>query len=159
MMVKEKNTEIIGKDGIMIPAIFTEGKGQKAVLIAHGICGDKNEWYDTSARIAEKLLENGISCLRIDFRGHGDSAEPLSAFTPQSQLSDMESAYEWLAGKGFTEILPLGISFGGPAAIRLCAQHPETVHGLTQTGDETFTAPQTLKNLEALIETINETLS
>ena len=107
----------------------------------------------------EKLLENGISCLRIDFRGHGDSSEPLSAFTPQSQLSDMESAYEWLAGKGFTEILPLGISFGGPAAIRLCAQHPETVHGLTQTGDETFTAPQTLKNLEALIETINETLS
>lgn len=274
-MVKEKNTEIIGKDGIMIPAIFTQGNRQKAVLIAHGICGDKNEWYDTSARIAEKLQENGIACLRIDFRGHGDSAEPLSAFTPQSQLSDMESAYEWLAGKGFTEILPLGISFGGPAAIRLCAQHPETVrtcvliapvtdyrrnileadtdwgkeafrempdekggvcyrisdgyvmgndliremktidipsviedvfrrnrtaapgekqmfllfhgeedpkvsfsgsrelaeefpdtvkltplpetvHGLTQTGDETFTAPQTLKNLEALIETINE---
>lgn len=127
MMVKEKNAEITGEDGIMIPAIFTEGKDRKVVLIAHGICGDKNEWYDTSARIAEKLQENGIACLRIDFRGHGDSEEPLSAFTPGSQLSDMESACRWLVKKGFEEIIPLGISFGGPAAIRLSAAHPETV--------------------------------
>ena len=127
MLRREKNLEIAGEDGIAIPAVFTEGKNRKAVLIAHGICGDKNEWYDTSARIAEKLEEAGIACLRIDFRGHGDSAVPLSSFTPSSQLSDMESAYRWLMEKGFAEVLPLGISFGGPAAIRLTEAHPDRI--------------------------------
>lgn len=127
MLKREKNLEIAGKNGIVIPAVFTEGKDRKAVLIAHGICGDKNEWYDTSARIAEKLEEAGIACVRIDFRGHGDSAEPLASFTPSSQLSDMESAYRWLMEKGFSEILPLGISFGGPAAIRLTGAHHESI--------------------------------
>lgn len=123
-MNKTKNTEIRGTDGTVIPAVFTGERTQKTVLVAHGICGDKNEWYDTSARIAEKLGERGIACLRIDFRGHGDSAEPLSSFTPSSQLADMESAYAWLRAGGAREVIPLGISFGGPAAIRLAALHP-----------------------------------
>ena len=123
-MNKTKNTEIRGTDGTVIPAVFTGERTQKTVLVAHGICGDKNEWYDTSARIAEKLGERGIACLRIDFRGHGDSAEPLSSFTPSTQLADMESAYALLCAGGAREVIPLGISFGAPAAIRLTAAHP-----------------------------------
>ena len=123
MLIRKKNLEIIGRDGAVIPAIFTGGSDRRAVLIAHGICGDKNEWYDTSARIAERLEEKGIACLRIDFRGHGDSREPLSSFTPSTQLADMESAFSWLQEKGVGEIIPLGISFGGPGALRLAAAH------------------------------------
>lgn len=120
MLITQKNTEIIGKSGYKIPAIYEQGKKDAPiVLMAHGLQGSKNEYLDTQARISERLLEKyEISSLRIDFCGHGESENSLEMFSLTSQVLDMISAIEWLIReKKAKSIITLGISFGAPPAI------------------------------------------
>lgn len=101
-----------------IPAIYIPSSSHKSiVLIAHGIMGSKNEYLNTSARIAEKLEEQGYGSLRIDFRGHGDSKKGLSEFSLSSQVEDLCNSITWLLAQGYSKIVLVGISFGAPPAI------------------------------------------
>ena len=123
MLRTTQNTTIAG--ACEIPAIYTEGAGGRAVLMAHGLMGDKNEYKDTLAHLAERLEAAGTATLRIDFRGHGDSAQPLTEFTLASQIQDLAAAVRWLIERGHTELTLLGYSFGGPPTLALASLYPE----------------------------------
>ena len=111
-----------------IPAIYAAADaGKKAVLMAHGLLGDKNEDKDTLAHLADQLEEAGLASLRIDFCGHGDSSRDLAEFTLASQIQDLAVAIRWLLGRGHTELTLLGYSFGAPPVLALASLYPEHV--------------------------------
>ena len=111
-----------------IPAIYAAGdSGQRAVLMAHGLLGDKNEYKDTLAHLADRLEEAGTASLRIDFCGHGDSSQPLADFTLASQIQDLVVAVRWLLERGHTALTLLGYSFGAPPVLALASLYPEQV--------------------------------
>ena len=110
-----------------IPAIYSEGAGSRAVLMAHGLLGDKNEYKDTLALLAERLEETGTASLRIDFCGHGDSRRSLAEFTLASQIQDLAVALRWLLDQGHSELTLLGYSFGAPPVLALASLYPEAV--------------------------------
>ena len=124
-MIRTEQNATIAAGACEIPAIYTEGAGRRAALMAHGLQGDKNEYKDTLAHLADRLEAAGAASLRIDFRGHGDSARPLSEFTLATQIQDLAAAVRWLAERGHSELTLFGYSFGAPPTLALACLYPE----------------------------------
>jgi pimeloyl-ACP methyl ester carboxylesterase len=98
----------------------------------HGITSQKNEYDDLFRLLAETLTSHGISTLRIDFRGHGESRVPSTQFTVVSQILDARAGLQWMLDKTHLETSHLlGCSFGAPPALYLGAMKPKTVSGMT----------------------------
>lgn len=108
--------------------------GPPAVLLLHGFTGQKNEFpiagTDTGlfTYAAEKLAEQGIASLRIDFHGSGDSAGEWSDTTFSSQIKDAAIAFDWLQAQAAVDgarVGILGYSQGGLVGAHLAALRPE----------------------------------
>lgn len=72
----------------------------------------------TAAYVARSLAERGISCLRIDFKGLGESEGDFVRNTLSSNIEDIQSAARFLKGEYEAPKLLIGHSFGGTAAVR-----------------------------------------
>ncbi|MFA6915775.1 MAG: alpha/beta fold hydrolase [Parachlamydiales bacterium] len=101
--------------------------GQKvpAVLICHGLGGDKNGRYRAYVILARMLAENGIACMRFDYRGCGDSEGEFSQVTLSSQVEDAIAASHFLQhypGIDNTRLGIFGRSFGGLIAVHAAAK-------------------------------------
>lgn len=107
-------------DDVSIPAIVRvpSGSPQDIVLMLHGITTHKNEFADFLLRLAKNLAEADIASVRIDFRGHGDSALSSRSFSVSSQVLDIVTAIDGI-GREYpsARIHLLACSFGGPAAL------------------------------------------
>lgn len=95
-----------------------------AVVMCHGLAGNKIGKYRIYVLLAQQLAKEGIATLRFDFRGSGESEGDFSDMTVESEVSDALKALEFL--KTNSRIDPyrigmLGNSFGGPIAV-LAAQ-------------------------------------
>lgn len=120
-MYKESSLTIKSGNNICIPAIYAfddEKKSEKALVLLHGISTNKNEYLDFYKTLSIDLVKNYYSTVRIDFRGHGDSALPPSEFTISSQVDDLITTINWLIKeKGFKKVNLLGTSFGAAPCI------------------------------------------
>jgi pimeloyl-ACP methyl ester carboxylesterase len=120
--MRETQHLIPGYDGRSIPAVIcesTSGSGSGAMsLLLHGITTHKDEYGDTYKRLAGELAEAGQSSIRIDFRGHGESAAPLSEFNVHSQVRDLLATIDWLdKEQNAAAVRILAASFAAPAAV------------------------------------------
>jgi pimeloyl-ACP methyl ester carboxylesterase len=89
------------------------GKGDRAVVLAHGGRFNKESWRD-QARI---LLSNGFAVLAIDFRGFGCSTGPGQTDFDHAPFSeDVLAAVHYLKAQGAKKVSVVGGSFGGSAA-------------------------------------------
>jgi pimeloyl-ACP methyl ester carboxylesterase len=87
------------------------------VILLHGITTHRDEYASFFVRIADSLSANGISSLRLDFRGHGESTASTREFSVASQVLDTISAIDWWNARESTPLHLLGCSFGAPPAI------------------------------------------
>lgn len=98
-----------------------EGNGPfPAVLVCHGLGGNKVGCCRLYVHIAQALAEKGIATLRIDFRGSGDSEGNFIDMTVESQINDAIAALNYLAQRPDVDSTHLGLmgcSFGGTIAI------------------------------------------
>lgn len=90
------------------------------VLICHGLAGNKSGKFRIYVSLAERLAQEGIATLRIDFRGSGDSEGSFTDVTIESEVSDTLKGIEFLTT--FKGIDPerlglLGNSFGAAIAV------------------------------------------
>jgi uncharacterized protein len=91
-----------------------------AVLMCHGLGGHKVGRGRIYVMLAEKLAALGITSLRIDFRGSGDSEGEFSSMTVESEVSDALVALNALKTDPRVDadrIAIFGRSFGGVVAI------------------------------------------
>lgn len=126
---------IIEHHGLRSPGTFTPATGsgpRPAVLLLHGTASHRDEVGDLFRRLADSLAAEGVSSLRIDFAGCGESDRPQTDFTVTSELDDARAAFDWLSSHPDVDpnrISVLGFSQGGMIALLLASSTP-TAAGL-----------------------------
>lgn len=85
------------------------GAGSSAVVLAHGAVFDKESWHE----LAERLADEGLTVLAIDFRGYGRSRAGSSGRGALHE--DVLAGIRYLAARGAREVSVLGASMGGGA--------------------------------------------
>jgi dipeptidyl aminopeptidase/acylaminoacyl peptidase len=93
-----------------------------AALLLHGFTGHKAEIHRMFVKLARKLTEHGIACLRFDFRGCGDSAGEFEEMTLRTKLCDATAALKFLLRHKRVNpkrIALVGLSLGGAVAVHL----------------------------------------
>lgn len=91
-----------------------------AVLVCHGLGGNKAGRYRLYVVLASLLAKEGIATLRFDFRGAGDSEGEFSSTTVDGQISDALKAFQLLYGDNAIDSNRIGLfgrSFGGAIGI------------------------------------------
>lgn len=83
-------------DGNIVYGTLTQPKfPDAAVIMVHGITADRHEWglFD---KIVEKLYENNIATLAIDYRGHGKSVTKMKELTLSGIYMDITISMTYL---------------------------------------------------------------
>lgn len=115
--------------------VTLENKGQKifgvfhrpkemekapAILVCHGFGGTKVGVNRLLVRLAVELVKLGISVLRVDFRGSGDSEGEFHEMTLESEVADCQCAFDYLTQHPHVDADRIGLhgaSFGGAVAV------------------------------------------
>ena len=105
---------------------FAETPKAFAVIASCFTCSKNSK---TAAYLARSLADRGISCLRIDFKGLGESEGDFAPNTLSSNIEDLRSAAQFLERDHQAPKLLVGHSFGGTAVVR-AAKHIPSCRGV-----------------------------
>ena len=114
--------------GSKLVAILSNPSGQKDApifILCHGHGSSKNS--QTFLSLKEKLGQAGISTLRFDFFGHGESEGSFEDFTATQAIADTTTAVTFLKTEGYSKIGLVGSSLGAFASILVGAKLPGIV--------------------------------
>lgn len=113
-----------GEDN-MVAAILAEpeSKTGRAVILCHGFLSNKDS--RTNLRVTELLIAQGISTLRFDWFGMGDSDGEFGRITVATCVDQLERAISLMRERGYHELGLIGSSFGGLLAILVGQHHQE----------------------------------
>lgn len=128
-MTKSVVTIVSEFDGTEIPVIITHPVNScRWILMIHGLGTSKNEYLDFYRSIADKLAESGVSSLRFDCRGHGDSKASGREFNILNNVKDSLSCLNKLHQRFPDAIIDiLGTSFGAPTALCTAKLLPDRI--------------------------------
>ena len=122
-----QETSLTFQDGAnhAIAAILAEPMqtGDRAVILCHGFLSNKNS--RTNLRLTELLVPQGISTLRFDWFGMGDSGGDFSRISVATCCDQLERAIDLMRDRGYSELGIVGSSFGGLLAILVGQGYPE----------------------------------
>lgn len=106
-------------------AILSEPQNNAStiVILCHGFLSNKDS--RTNIRLTDLLIPKGISTLRFDWFGMGESSGSFADITVTACQSQLESLLEEVKKRGYRDIGLIGSSFGGLLAILVAAHHPE----------------------------------
>jgi len=115
-MSTEQFVTIDGPKGC-IAAMLHAASPQKVVVMAHGYSGTKVEAGRLFVQTARALAEAGLSALRFDFWGSGDSDGSFYDVSANTEIADLHTVLDWVKRAGYSEIGVLGLSLGGAVSI------------------------------------------
>ncbi len=94
---------------------FYSSKSKSAIIMSHGIGGDKSEdgKFD---KIAQSLNESNFNVLTFDFSGFGESCNEI--VTLNKMTDDLKSAINFMKLKGYKKIGLFGWSIGGLVSLK-----------------------------------------
>ncbi|MFC1570652.1 alpha/beta hydrolase [Candidatus Omnitrophota bacterium] len=130
--MKDEHIKIISDDEVILSAVLTvpEGEAKGAVILAHGITGEKHEG-GSYAKLAKLLAKEKIINLRFDFRGHGESSGNFTDMTIEGEINDLTAAVKFFSEKGYEKVSIIGTSFGAGIAVLYTDKHPSNILSLT----------------------------
>lgn len=118
----EKQVIFDGSKGKLFGVLHIPESGNKSpgVVLFHGFTGSKCESHFIFTKLARRLCKEGISVLRFDFYGSGDSEGEFKDMTIETEINDGEKAIEYFKNLKFVDrekIGILGLSMGGLVAV------------------------------------------
>ncbi|MCF7854626.1 MAG: alpha/beta hydrolase [Candidatus Pacebacteria bacterium] len=117
--------------GILHKTVCREGECNTGIVFCHGWSGSRLGPHRMFVKIARKLADRGVHCLRVDFRGRGDSEGDTCAASIQTMIEDTKCAVSFLCEKTEVAVVYLlGICSGGKVAIGAAAEMQDAIGGL-----------------------------
>jgi dipeptidyl aminopeptidase/acylaminoacyl peptidase len=109
--------------GQRVVGVIHPGRGRKAptgqiVITCHGLLSSKDS--DKYLQIADNFSSRGISVLRFDFRGSGESEGAGNLLT--NRVMDLNSAIGFVTDRGYKSVGLLGSSYGGTTALLVAGE-------------------------------------
>ncbi len=93
-----------------------------AVVICPPLGYEDTSAYRPLRVLADAVAERGFTCVRVDWPGLGDSAgEALDDDILSRQVDALREVAESLRGRGFTQVLAIGVRAGGLLAVASAA--------------------------------------
>ena len=92
-------------------------QGDKILIMCHGFTGSKIENKRLFVEAARAFAADGISVLRFDFFGSGDSEGEFEETLVSHNIANLKDAMAWAREQGFKKLAVLGISMGAATAI------------------------------------------
>lgn len=102
-----------------MPPHSEPGQKHPAVILMHGLGGNRHEHGGLFIKLASALARTGFIALRIDFRGSGETGGSTLDMSLSTQVQDALDAFDYLASHTQVDsesISMLGLSFGGLTA-------------------------------------------
>jgi len=134
----EKPLSLKGPHG-RLAAIHHDAPSDRCVILAHGFSGTKVESGRLFVTTARALAAAGISGVRFDFWGSGDSAGEFNQMTPNTEIADLHAVIAW-AARRWKRVGVLGLSMGGGVSICTCADRRDVAALVTWSSVPSFRA-------------------
>jgi putative redox protein len=114
--------EFVGSGGFKLAGRLERAEGtlRATALFAH--CFTCSKDVAAASRVSRALAARGISVLRFDFTGLGNSDGDFENTTFSSNVDDLCAAAEWLKREYDAPELLVGHSLGGAAVLRAAAR-------------------------------------
>lgn len=137
-------------DGYELAAVITRSDGADVVVWLHGITVDRDEYLGFFREGATRLQTKGVSSIRFDFRGHGESDGTSLDFSIIGQNLDVQAVMR-LAEREFgagARTHFVAASFGAPPAVFMAARYGARVNSISLIAPvlsykRTFLTPET----------------
>ena len=110
-------------------------RGPSGVILLHGWSGCRLGPHRMFVKAARALSADGLTCLRFDFRGRGESGGEATATTIAGMTRDAEHAVAALRAEGLERITLLGICSGGKVAIGAATACPSVTRLVLWSGE------------------------
>jgi pimeloyl-ACP methyl ester carboxylesterase len=124
------------------------GKGDRAVVLAHGGRFTKESWR----KQAKILADAGFRVLAIDFRGYGQSWELGAKTEDWKHYPDVLAAVRYLHNAGAKSVSVVGASMGGDAAgDASAASNPGEIDRIVFLGSQGGDSPERMKGRKLFI--------
>lgn len=120
-------------DGFDIAAVLTRADPRDVVLWMHGITVNKDEYLGFFRDGAQWLASQGITSIRFDFRGHGQSSGSSLDFSIVGQNLDVRAVIDFIQREFslHVRIHVIGASFGAPPAIFAAARYFDSIESVS----------------------------
>lgn len=108
-----------------------DGISESLIVMFHGYTGHKNENGFLFRHLSRLLAEKGISTIRYDFMGSGDSDGEFSDMTFFTELEDARNIInQAYALNNYKNVIVLGFSMGGAIATRVSLELQDKIDKL-----------------------------
>ena len=95
--------------------------GNRFIICCHGLYSNKDS--KKYIELAEKSCKHGISCVRFDFRGCGESKGRFEDSILSNRLKDLDKVINFIKKEYNAKISLFGSSFGGMVSIIYASLH------------------------------------
>jgi len=128
----ERPVTFLSSDYELMGVVHIPSTGfNSSIIMLHGFTGNRVEAGRLFVDLARALCSIGVSVLRFDFRGHGDSPLSFEDFRLDYALEDAENAVEYVeATLKPRRIGLLGLSMGGHIAVKTAYRLGDRVSSL-----------------------------
>lgn len=98
------------------------GTGKPVAVLFHGLEGNSKRFY--IRRLANHLIQNGISTVAVNFRSCSDELNLKRRFYHSGETEDLETVFRWV-DQNFpgSEIFACGFSLGASALLNYLKKH------------------------------------
>jgi alpha-beta hydrolase superfamily lysophospholipase len=128
----ERQRTLTAADGVSVYALLASCPQPSAVmLLCHGLTTNRDE-HGAFPLLRDRALAAGIAVARFDMRAHGRSGGTNAELSLAGVRHDVDAVTAWLAEEldPRVPVIPVGISFGGAAAIHAATSGTRPCTGL-----------------------------
>jgi len=118
--------ELGAEAGLPFLQLPKEGGRRLGVLLVHGFSSSPAEIRP----LADRLAALGYPCLGVRLKGHGTSPWDLVGRSWKDWMTSVREGYEVLAAHA-DQVILVGFSAGAALGLRLAAEHPEHLAGVS----------------------------
>ncbi|MEA2160074.1 MAG: uncharacterized protein QOD66_2454 [Solirubrobacteraceae bacterium] len=122
----ERAHSLTTSDGVVLQARLAAPTHPSGVLVlCHGLSTDCDE-HGAFPALRDLALRSGLAVVRFDFRAHGQSSGANADLRLAGLRRDVDAVSELIDDQlgGELPVVPVGVSFGGAAAVHLADTRP-----------------------------------